>query len=270
MKKNFSTIILILVFFVGLSLLLYPSISNCWNSHHQSHAIEQYLNEVEHLDKKDYAEMLKEAHQYNEGLLNRSDAFSLSEQQKKEYKSLLNPGGTGIMGYIEIPKIDVRLPVYHGVDEGVLQIAAGHMEWSSLPVGGKNTHCVISGHRGLPSSMLFTHLDKLKKGDVFVLRVLNEILTYEVDQIRIVEPDELQELVIQENMDLCTLVTCTPYGINSHRLLVRGHRTENGIGTGASVSADAMQIDPVIVASVLAVPVLLVLFVILLLPKRKR
>lgn len=179
--------------------------------------------------------------------------------------------GSGIMGYIEIPSIDVSLPIYHGVDEAVLQIAVGHIEGSSLPVGGLSTHCVISGHRGLPSAKLFTNLDQLVEGDVFVIRVLDETLTYEVDQIRIVEPTDLSALEREEGKDLCTLVTCTPYGVNSHRLLVRGHRIENlEESNSIRVTADATLIDPVIVAPIVAVPILLILLIWLLVHYRKR
>ena len=175
------------------------------------------------------------------------------------------------MGYIEIPSIACTLPVYHGTDEKILQIAIGHLEWTSLPVGGNSTHCVLSGHRGLPGAKLFTHLDKLVIGDIFMLKVLNEVLTYEVDNIAIVEPDEADLLHIEENKDYCTLVTCTPYGINSHRLLVRGHRIENSaLESTARVTADAMQIEPMMVAAIMAVPLIILFMMILLLTDRKK
>ena len=175
------------------------------------------------------------------------------------------------MGYIELPSIDCSLPIYHGTEESVLQIAIGHLEWSSLPVGGESTHCVLSGHRGLPSAKLFTNLDKLQEGDVFLLRVLDEVLTYEVDQILIVEPQEIAALQITEGEDLCTLVTCTPYGINTHRLLVRGHRIENAPEARlVRVTADAVQIEPLLVAPIVALPMLLLLLILLLLPKRPK
>ncbi len=174
-----------------------------------------------------------------------------------EYNSLLNVGGNGIMGYIEIPEQKIILPIYHGTSEAVLQIAVGHLDWSSLPVGGTGTHCVMSGHRGLPSAKLFTHLDELVEGDTFVVRVLDEVFTYEVDQILIVEPEDVSALTIEPGNDLCTLVTCTPYGINSHRLLVRGHRIENEVASAlVRVTSDAVQIEPVLVAPVLAMPIL--------------
>ena len=272
MKKSVvSTVILILVFFLGLSLVLYPSVSDYWNSLHQSRAIATYAEEVSNLDTDRYEQLWAEAVDYNRTLRDRENAFLLSETQKAAYDSLLNVGGNGVMGYIEIPTIDVSLPVYHGTDEGVLQIAVGHIEWTSLPVGGESSHCVISGHRGLPSAKLFTNLDKLVVGDTFLFRVLDETLTYEVDQILIVEPQEVSALTIREGEDLCTLVTCTPYGINTHRLLVRGHRVENAeTARTIRVTADAMQVEPLIVAPMVAAPMLAVLLIWVMLGGGKR
>ena len=225
-KKHISTIIIALIFLAGLGFLLYPTVSNLWNRAHQSHAIATYTKQVEKLDDSQNKEMLKAARKYNKSLLKKSDHWKLSKKDKKKYESLLDVSGPGIMGYIEVPKIDCSLPIYHGTDEGALQIAIGHLEGSSLPVGGKSTHCVLSGHRGLPSARLFTDLDQMEEGDVFVLNVLGRKLAYEVDQIKVVLPDEMSDLEIVQGKDLCTLVTCTPYGINTHRLLVRGHRTK--------------------------------------------
>lgn len=274
MKKkssNFITVLLVLILLVGLSLLLYPSVSDYWNSLHQSRAIATYAEEVANLDEDQYAEIWDAAAEYNASLLERTNSYLLSDVQKETYQQLLNVSGTGVMGYIEIPVIQCSLPLYHGTDEGVLQIAVGHLDWTSLPVGGESTHCVLSGHRGLPSAKLFTNLDKLVVGDVFMLRVLDEVLTYEVDQILIVEPHETSELQIVKGQDYCTLVTCTPYGINSHRLLVRGHRIENlAEAKTVHVTADAMQIEPMIVAPIVAIPILLVLLILLLLPKPKK
>ena len=225
-KKHISTIIIALIFLAGLGFLLYPTVSNLWNRAHQSRAIATYTKQVEKLDDSQNKEMLKAARKYNKSLLKKSDHWKLSKKGKKKYESLLDVSGTGIMGYIEVPKIDCSLPIYHGTDEGALQIAIGHLEGSSLPVGGKSTHCVLSGHRGLPSARLFTDLDQMEEGDVFVLNVLGRKLAYEVDQIKVVLPDEMSDLEIVQGKDLCTLVTCTPYGINTHRLLVRGHRTK--------------------------------------------
>ena len=225
-KKHISTIIIALIFLAGLGFLLYPTVSNLWNRAHQSHAIATYTKQVEKLDDSQNKEMLKAARKYNKSLLKKSDHWKLSKKDKKRYESLLDVSGTGIMGDIEVPKIDCSLPIYHGTDEGALQIAIGHLEGSSLPVGGKSTHCVLSGHRGLPSARLFTDLDQMEEGDIFVLNVLGRKLAYEVDQIKVVLPDEMSDLEIVQGKDLCTLVTCTPYGINTHRLLVRGHRTK--------------------------------------------
>lgn len=261
-KKNWSNIILIVVFFVGLSVLLYPTVSDYWNSLHQSQAIATYADSVENMDEQDYEKLWDAAVSYNQKLFQSGHGLGLKDEEKEEYNKLLDVSGTGIMSYIEIPKIKCSLPVYHGTDEGVLQIAVGHIEGSSLPVGGLNTHCVLSGHRGLPSAKLFSNLDKLEEGDIFMIRTLDQTLTYEVDQIRIVLPDEVEDLKIEEGKDLCTLVTCTPYGINTHRLLVRGHRVANQEEAEAvRVTADAMLVDNRIVAMCIAVPVLVLLLI---------
>ena len=247
--NHITTIVLVLILLVGLSLLLYPSVSDYWNSFHSSRAISAYAEDVANLDEAQYEEMWSAARAYNRALAERSTNFALSDAQKEEYEKLLDISGVGIMGYLEIPELNMSLPIYHGTEESVLQIAAGHLEWSSLPVGGESSHCVISGHRGLPSAKLFT---------------------YEVDHIRDVEPSQVSDLEIVEGSDLCTLVTCTPYGINTHRLLVRGHRIENiQESQTIRVTSDAMQIEPLIVAPIVATPVLLLLLVLLLLPKRK-
>ena len=273
MKKknnNWTTVFLVLLLLAGVSLLLYPSLSDYWNSMHQTRAIASYAETVSQLDTAKYDEMWKAAQDYNRSLAQRETAFALTDEQKAAYESLLDVSGLGVMGYIEIPEIDCSLPIYHGTEESVLQVAVGHLEWSSLPVGGEGTHCVLSGHRGLPSAKLFPNLDKLAVGDTFLLRVLDEVLTYEVDQILIVEPEQVDALGIVPGEDYCTLVTCTPYGINTHRLLVRGHRVENTPEAARMhVTADATQFDPLLVAPVLAIPVLLLLLIILLLPKRQ-
>ena len=274
MKKkgnHLITLLLVMIFLLGLSLLLYPAVSDYWNSKHQTRAIAVYSEEVSGLDENQYQALWEAAAAYNASLLERNNAYLLTEEQKAAYEQLLNVSGLGIMGYIEIPSIDCSLPIYHGTEESVLQIAIGHLEWTSLPVGGESTHCVLSGHRGLPSAKLFTNLDKLQEGDVFLLRVLDEVLTYEVDQILIVEPQETGALRIVEGEDLCTLVTCTPYGINTHRLLVRGHRIENAPEARlVRVTADAVQIEPLLVAPIVALPMLLLLLILLLLPKRPK
>lgn len=225
-RKHISTIFIILIFLAGLGFISYPTVSNLWNQAHQSRAIATYSKQVEKLDDSENKKMLKAARKYNKSLLKKSDHWKLSKKDKKKYESLLDVSGTGIMGYIEVPKIDCSLPIYHGTDEGALQIAIGHLEGSSLPVGGKSSHCVLSGHRGLPSARLFTDLDQMEEGDTFILNILGHKLAYEVDQIKVVLPEEMSDLEIQEGKDLCTLVTCTPYGINTHRLLVRGHRVK--------------------------------------------
>lgn len=273
MKKksnHFTTLMLVALLLAGLSLLLYPSFSNYWNSLHQTRAIAGYAENVAALDEDQYDSYWRAAQAYNDTLLERVTGFALTDAQQEEYTSLLDISGLGIMGYIEIPEINCSLPIYHGTAESVLQIAVGHLEWSSLPVGGESTHCVLSGHRGLPSAKLFTHLDQLREGDIFMLRVLDEVLTYEVDQILIVEPQETSALTVVPGEDLCTLVTCTPYGINTHRLLVRGHRIENlEEAKTVRVTADAIQIEPLLVAPFAALPLLLILLILLLLPKRK-
>ena len=268
-KKHKTTIILIGMLLAGLSLLLYPSFSNYWNSFHATRAIASYAEETANLNEAEYDAMLQEARVYNQ-MRTASGGYVLNDAEKTIYEKTLDITGTGIMGYIEIDSIDVSLPIYHGTEDSVLQIAVGHLDWSSLPVGGAGTHCVMSGHRGLPSAKLFTHLDELVEGDTFVVRVLDEVLTYEVDQILIVEPEDVSALTIEPENDLCTLVTCTPYGINSHRLLVRGHRIENEVASAlVRVTSDAVQIEPVLVAPVLAMPILFVLLVMLLLPKKR-
>lgn len=262
MKRNITTVILLLVFFTGLSLLLYPTVSDYWNSLHQSRAIANYTEAVAELSNDTYEQAWADARAYNADLPAREHRYQPTEEETARYQTLLNIAGNGIMGYVEIPAIHVSLPIYHGVDEAVLQVAIGHIEGSSLPVGGEGTHCVVSGHRGLPSARLFTDLDKLTTGDEFYLRVLDEVLAYEVDQIRIVEPHELELLEIEPGQDLCTLVTCTPYGVNTHRLLVRGHRVEaRAEAQQVRVAADAMQIDPVLVAPAVAAPLLVLLLV---------
>lgn len=262
MKKHLSTILLLLVLLAGVGLLLYPTASDYWNSFHQSRAIAGYAESVSSLNAIDYERIWRSAREYNEWLLARPNPFRVLEEDAVGYNSELNVGNNGIMGYIEIPSIQVSLPIYHGTSHAVLQIAVGHLQGSTLPVGGPSTHCVLSGHRGLPSAKLFTDLDDLSEGDIFMLRILNETLTYEVDQIHIVLPDEMGDLVVQEGQDHCTLVTCTPYGINTHRLLVRGKRIETPeAASSARITADAVRIDPILVAPVAAAPMLLALFI---------
>ena len=270
-KSTMSNILLILMMVVGLSLLLYPSFSNYWNDLHQTKAIANYDAVIAQMEEEDFTHIWASADSYNASLPLRSNPYLLTEEQQERYENELNAVGNGVMGYIKIPKIDVFLPIYHGTSDAVLQVAIGHIEWSSLPSGGKSTHCVVSGHRGLPSAKLFTDLDKVAVGDVFMLNVLNEVLTYQVDQIKIVLPHETEDLLIVEGEDYCTLVTCTPYGVNSHRMLVRGTRIENlEEAKVLRVTADAVRVEPILVAPALAAPVLLLLLIILMIPKPKK
>lgn len=272
-KKNLSTILLTVALIIGLCLLLYPTFSDYWNSIHQSHAIATYVESVAQIDNTHYEELLKEAQAYNLELskLEKSN-WMPTDEEYDHYCDVLDVSGTGIMCSIEIPKIKVNLPIYHGTDAGVLQIAIGHIVGSSLPVGGESTHCVVSGHRGLPSARLFTDLDELVVGDTFLINALDEVLTYEVDQILIVEPYDFSALSIEPGEDYFTLVTCTPYGVNTHRLLVRGHRIETEQRAGSiRVPADAVQIEPNLVAPVVAAPMLLLLLLIMLvMPSKKK
>ena len=257
MRKNLSTIILILIFLVGLSVMLYPSVSDAVNRKHQSRAVAGYAEEVEQLSDADYQTYFDAADAYNRQLNTTPNAF-YKPDLVSGYAQTLDISGTGIMGCITIPKISVELPIYHGTDEGVLQVAAGHLEGSSLPVGGAGTHAVISAHRGLPSAKLFTDLDELEVGDRFTITVLDRVLTYEVDQISIVLPTETDQLLPTEGMDYVTLMTCTPYGVNTHRLLVRGKRVETTESQKhIRVTADVFRIEPIIVAAILAIPMLL-------------
>jgi len=270
-KGTFSTILLILVLIVGLSLLLYPSYSEWYNKRYQARAINTYSEQVSQIDNDKYKEIWESARAYNASLLERENNFILTEEQKAAYDRELNISNSGVMGYIEIPVINVTLSIYHSTDDAILQVAVGHLDWTSLPTGGESTHCVVSGHRGLPSARLFTDLDKLVVGDYFLLHVLDETLTYEVDQILIVEPQDTDALLIQEGKDLCTLVTCTPYGINSHRLLVRGHRVENmEQAQTVRVTADAVIIEKLVVAPFVLLPILLLMLLWLMISTGKR
>ncbi len=257
MKSRAFTIVFIVIFVIGLSLLLYPTVSDWWNSFHQSRNIAAYVEAVANLSTEAYDELFEAAEAYNARLASDSGRWTMTEEELEEYNSLLRVGDTGVMGYIQIAKINVTLPIYHGTDEAVLQIAIGHVEGSSLPVGGEGTHCVLSGHRGLPSAKLFTDISELEAGDTFVLQILDRTLTYEVDQIRVVLPEEMDSLTITDDGDYCTLVTCTPYGVNTHRLLVRGHRVENE-RVSANVTAEAIRFETVIVAPFIAAPIVLI------------
>ena len=268
-KKDFSAILLVLIFFVGLSVLLYPTISDYVNQRNQSRAVASYAQDVDNMTDADYSAYFDAADAFNAQVAADENALYCPDQLTG-YNDTLDITGTGIMGYITISKIGVELPIYHGTGDSVLQIAAGHLEGTSLPVGGGSTHAVISAHRGLPSAKLFTNLDELEAGDTFTITVLDRVLTYEVDKISIVLPTETDELKIAEGKDYVTLMTCTPYGINTHRLLVRGRRIETpNQYKRIRVTAEALKIEPVIVAPIMALPMLLILLIGMLLSTRK-
>ncbi|MBU5459318.1 class C sortase [Anaerostipes sp. MSJ-23] len=269
MKKHFSTIILILVFFVGLSVLLYPTISNYINQKNQSRAVIDYDTAVSKMKKDDYNAYFKKAELYNQ-MLAKHPSYFYEPDQLPGYNNILNIEKTGMMGYISIEKIGVELPIYHGTSDSILQSAAGHLKGTSFPIGGTSTHSVISAHRGLPSAKLFTNLDELEKGDTFTITILDRLLTYEVDSISIVLPDKVDQLQIQEGKDYCTLMTCTPYGINTHRLLVRGHRIPNKKDSNIRVISDAYQIEPIVIAPIIAGILLFLLLVWMLIRNRRK
>ena len=270
MKKRIFTILIFILILSGLSLLMFPALSDYFNSVSRARDITTYVTSVAEMDSARYEAVWNDAVAYNERLAKKPAHWQLTEQETADYESQLDIAGRGIMAYIEIPKLGCSLPVYHGTSVDVLQVAIGHLEGTSLPVGGKSSHCVLSGHRGLPSAKLFSNLDQLTEGDTFSVRTLDKTLSYKVDEISIVLPEETAKLQIVPGKDLCTLMTCTPYGINTHRLLVRGHRLEEGKGASVGVTADALQIDPMMVAPVIAVPMVIVLFIIVITYKRKR
>ena len=258
LKRIIGNIFTALIFILGLAVLLYPTISDYWNSRLQSRAVATYDVALSQMSEDDVSAIWDEAVAYNEELASGSIMnWNVDGEEYKRYMSLLNPASTGMMGHIEIEKLGIDLPLYHTVEETILQVGVGHIPGSSLPVGGESTHAVLSGHRGLPTSKLFTNLDRMQEGDLFSIYVLNQQLVYEVDQIRVVLPNEVSELKIEEGKDLVTLVTCTPYAINTHRLLVRGHRID--YDGGIYVMADATQMDRVLVSSVIATPLLMAL-----------
>ncbi len=265
---SISTIILVVIMLAGVGILSYPTVSDWWNSMHATRAIAGYNEAVENLSGDEREAMLEEARAYNESLAN-GVRFTLSDEEYARYEQTLDVSGTGIMGYIQIPAINVNLPIYHSVEESVLQIAVGHIPGSSLPIGGERTHAVLSGHRGLPSAKLFSDLDQIVEGDIFTVTVLDQTVTYLVDQIRIVLPEEVDDMAIEEGKDYCTLVTCTPYGINTHRMLVRGHRIENLAGE-VVVSAEAVRIPNYIVIPAVGIPLLFLLLMLMLIYHRRR
>jgi len=266
-RVSISTIILVVIMLAGAAIFLYPSISDWWNSMHATRAIAGYVTAVEDMSGQEKEAILEEARAYNTRLPNGVN-FTLTEEQRAEYNSLLDITGTGIMGYVQISAIGVNLPIYHSVDESVLQIAIGHIPGSSLPVGGERTHAILSGHRGLPSAKLFSDLDQMVEGDTFTVNIMDQTTTYMVDQIRIVLPEETDELAIRDGRDYCTLVTCTPYGINTHRMLVRGRRIDNIAGE-VVVVAEAVRIPTYVVIPAVGVPLLFILLVIMLIYYRR-
>ena len=276
MKKILQKVLIVMIFLTGLSLLLYPFVSNVWNTYRQSKLITTYDQIVnEQPEEKDYSAEWERARNYNVALMDKKLPDFIAESSDNEtpdpeYMACLNLYGDGMMGYVEIPKIDTKLPVYHTTDDEVLQKAAGHLEGSSLPVGGENTHSVMSAHRGLPSAKLFTDLDRVEKGDTFQIIILDQVLTYQVDFIKVIEPTDISDLPIIEGGDYCTLFTCTPYGINTHRLLVRGVRIETIKEKPVLyVSNEAFRIDPMLVTPAVAAPMLFVLLIHLLVKYRE-
>ena len=268
MKKNKIGILLVLMLFIGICGLLYPSVSQYWNSKTQTKAVENYREILDSLQPEDYDAFFEEAENYN-AKLNELN-FPLTDYHRlKGYNDILDISGTGIMGYLSIPKLSVELPLYHGISTEVLNVACGHLEGTSLPVGGENTHCVLSAHRGLPHAKLFTELDKMEVGDTFTITVLNRTVTYQVDQIKVVLPNETNDVQIVAGEDLCTLLTCTPYGINSHRLLVRGTRIENATPV-LHVTSNAYRIDSLVATPVVAAPILLILLIVLMVKYRDK
>ena len=266
MKKSKVGIFLVLMMLIGVCGLLYPSVSQYWNSRTQTRAVENYQEILNSLKPEDYNAHFQEADRYNAELSELTNPL-VDYRILNGYHKILNINGNGIMGYISIPKIGVEIPLYHGVSAEVLNVACGHLEGTSLPVGGKNTHCVLSAHRGLPHAKLFTDLDKLEVGDTFQITVLNRMLTYQVDQIKVVRPDEIDDIQLVDRKDLCTLLTCTPYGINSHRLLVRGVRIENAAPV-LYVTSNAYRIDSLVATPVVAAPILLILLIVLMVKYR--
>ena len=269
MRKHLTSILIAFLLIAGLGILMYPTVSNLINQGYASKAITEYNTIYINTDEDSLRAMADEADEYNRQLAQNFTGF-YEESSVPGYEEALNIAGTGIMGYIDIDKINVELPIYHGVDNGVLQMGVGHIEGSSLPVGGESTHCVLSGHRGLPSAKLFTDLDKMEIGDTFTITVMDRVMTYRVDQIKIVLPNESADLMIVDGRDYCTLVTCTPYGINTHRLLVRGVRIDSD-QTGTRrlfVPNEAVKVDKILVAPVIAIPLLVVVIVVVIAMER--
>lgn len=270
MQGKKVTIILLISFFIGLSVLLYPTISSFWNSRTQSEAIVDYENMLASYKPEDFTAIFNEAEQYNKELAELGFPLHDYAAIEDKYWKTLDISGTGMMGYVSIPKISQELPIYHGTADEVLSIAAGHFQGSSLPIGGEGNHCVVSAHRGLPTAVLFTHLDRMEIGDTFEFTILDRKFIYEVDQIRIVEPDDTELIQMEKGKDYCTLLTCTPYGINTQRLLVRGHQVDASQKISLYVANEAYRIDTLIVMPFVALPIITVLLIYVMLKPIKK
>lgn len=268
MKKDKVGILLVLMLFIGVCGLLYPAVSQYWNSKTQTRVVENYQAILDSLKQEDYTAFFQEADAYNDALAALSNPL-LDYRELEGYDEILNVTGNGIMGYVAIQKLGVELPVYHGISDKVLNVACGHLEGTSFPVGGVNTHSVLSAHRGLPHARLFTDLDKMELGDTFQITILDRTFTYQVDQIKVVLPHEIDDVQLIEGEDHCTLLTCTPYGINSHRLLVRGTRIENA-APALYVTSDAYRIDSLVATPVVAAPILFILLIVLMVKYRDK
>ena len=261
MQSRKTTLILLISFFIGLSVLLYPTISSYWNSKTQSEAIVDYEKMLAARKPEDFTAIFEEADQYNQLLNSLDSALYDYREIETEYWKTLDISGTGMMGYISIPKISQELPIYHGTNDSVLSVAVGHFQGSSLPIGGETTHAVVSAHRGLPTATLFTYLDRMEVGDTFSFTILDRTITYEVDEIHIVEPDDLSLIGIEEGKSYCTLLTCTPYGINTQRLLVRGHEVGSEQDRGIYITNEAYRVDTLVVMPFVALPIIFVLLI---------
>ena len=270
MKKRISTIILISIFVLGFLILMYPATANWWNTRNQAKDISNYQSVVQSVAKEDYSSYFAAADAFNEKLLNMSTPLH-NTKELTEYEDVLNFPSTDIMAYIVIDRLKVELPIYHGTSNAVLSSGVGHVEGSSVPVGGPGTHCALSAHRGLPSSKLFSDLDEMEVGDTFTITVLDRLLTYQVDQVKVVLPEEMDDLKIEPDKDYVTLVTCTPYGVNTHRLLVRGHRIENAEAEiEIYVPNEAIKVDPMIVAPIISIPLILLVLIAVAIKYRKK
>lgn len=269
LKKQIPNIVFGIIFLIGIAIFLYPSVSNYINSRHQSRAISNYDEAISNMTQEDYSKFWEAAYKYNEALTRRAMNFTLTDEELEEYNSILNPTGTGIIGYIEIENIGVNLPIYHGTEESVLQVGIGHLEGTSFPTGTSSTHAVLSGHRGLPSSKLFTDLDQMIVGDTFLLHIMDQTFAYQVDNISIVLPEEVTGLAIVDGEEYVTLVTCTPYGVNTHRLLVRAKRVDYNEETKLIVPADATRYGTLMIAPFIGAPMLLIAFIVFMVMTRK-